>query len=159
MYSYVQYLIPARPTEATRVRRPLLILFTEGLEVGFAVGVEEVFAALLPGGFEFGRSDVPIRAAFFGDGAEVLAEIFGSGAAEEPVAVVDLINDEAGLEDNHVGDHGIVERIGIFGDVEIFLDDAPRVGEERPVGVDSAAILIRFGDIVGADCDETAIGD
>jgi hypothetical protein len=29
----------------------LLILFAEGLDVGFAVGVEEVFAALLPGGF------------------------------------------------------------------------------------------------------------
>jgi hypothetical protein len=30
---------------------PFLILFAEGLDVGFAVGVEEVFAALLPGGF------------------------------------------------------------------------------------------------------------
>ena len=57
--------------------------------------------------------------------------------AEEPVAVVDLTNDKAGLEDNHVGDHGIVERISVFGDVEIFLDDTPRVGEERPVGTDS----------------------
>ena len=28
-----------------------LILFAEGLDVGFAVRVEEVFAALLPGGF------------------------------------------------------------------------------------------------------------
>ena len=30
---------------------PALILFAEGLDVGFAVGIEQVFAALLPGGF------------------------------------------------------------------------------------------------------------
>jgi len=43
------------------------------LDAGFSVGVEEVFAALLPCGFEFGRGDVLVGAAFFGDGAEVLA--------------------------------------------------------------------------------------
>ena len=65
--------------------------------------------------------------------------------AEEPVAVVDLINDKAGLEDNHVGDHGIVERISVFGDVEIFLDSTSRVEEERPVGTISAAAANRAG--------------
>ena len=79
--------------------------------------------------------------------------------AEEPVAVVDLTNDKAGLEVNHVGDHGIVERISVFGDVEIFLDDTPRIGKERPVGTDSAAIFIRLSDIVGANRDEPAIGN
>ena len=98
-------------------RKPLLILFAESLDVGFAVGVEEIFAALLPGGFEFGTGDVPVGAAFFGDGAQVLAEIFERGAAEEPVAVVNLINDKAGLEDDDMGDHRIVERVGVFGDV------------------------------------------
>ncbi len=40
------------PNSFWRVRMCLrLILFAEGLDVGFAVGVEEVFAALLPGGF------------------------------------------------------------------------------------------------------------
>ena len=34
-----------------RQERWKLVLFAEGLGVGFAVGVEEVFAALLPGGF------------------------------------------------------------------------------------------------------------
>jgi hypothetical protein len=53
-----------------------------------------------------------------------------------------------------VGDHGIVDRISVFGDVEIFLDDTPRVGEERPVGTDSAAIFIRQSDIVGANRDK-----
>ena len=79
--------------------------------------------------------------------------------AEEPVAVIDLINDKAGLEDNHVGDHGIVERISVFGDVEIFLDDTPRIGKERPVGANSASVFIRLGDIVGANGDEPAIGN
>jgi hypothetical protein len=58
-----------------------------------------------------------------------------------------------------VWDHGIVGRIGVFGDVEIFLDDTPRVGEERPVGADSAAIFIRLSEIVGADRDKPAIGN
>src|SRR6266446_5266456 len=138
---------------------PLLILFTESLIVHFAVRIKEFLAALLPRRFEFWHCDVPVCPTFFGYGTEVLAEIFHSGPAEEPVAVVDLINDKTGLEDNHVGDHGIVGRIRVFGDVEIFLDDTPRVGEERPVGADSAAIFTRLSDIVGANGDKPAIGN
>ena len=58
-----------------------------------------------------------------------------------------------------MGDHRIVHRISVFGDVEIFLDDTPRVGEESPVGADSAAIFIRQSDIVGANRDKPAIGN
>ena len=105
----------------------LLVLFSDSLGVGFAVGIEEFLAALLPRRLEFGRCDVPVRTAFLGHGTQVLAEIFESGPTEEPVAIVDLINDKAGLEDNHMGDHRIAGRIRIFGDVEIFLDDTPRV--------------------------------
>src|SRR5208283_5723996 len=47
----------------------LLILFTDRLGIGLAVGIEEFLAALLPSGFEFGRGDVPVRAAFPGNGA------------------------------------------------------------------------------------------
>ena len=43
-----------------------------------------------------------------------------------------------------MGDHGIVDRIRVFGDVEIFLHDTPRVGEERPVGANSASVFIRL---------------
>src|ERR1700684_1899597 len=67
------------------------------------------------------------------------------------------MNDEAGLEDKHVGDHGIVDRIRIFGDVEILLNDTPRVGEERPVSADSGAIFAGLRDIVGANRDQPAI--
>jgi hypothetical protein len=58
-----------------------------------------------------------------------------------------------------VGDHGVVDRISVFGDVEIFLDETPRVGEERPVGTDAASIFIRPSDIVGANRDKPAIGN
>ena len=50
-------------------------------------------------------------------------------------------------------------RIGVFGDVEIFPERTPYVGEERPVGTDSAAIFIRLGDIIGADRDQPAIAN
>jgi hypothetical protein len=52
-----------------------------------------------------------------------------------------------------------VERISVFGDVKVFLDHAPRVGEERPLGTDSAAIFIRLSNVVGADRDEPAVGN
>src|ERR1700730_266331 len=139
--------------------RSFLILLSKRLDVRFAVRIEEFFAALLPRRFKFGRCDVPVRPAFPDNGTQVMAEIFDSGAAEEPVAVVDLINDKTGLQDNHMGNHRIVDRISVFGNVEIFLDNTPRVGEERPVGIDSTAILIRLSDIVGADCDQAAIAN
>src|SRR5262249_38051105 len=68
-------------------------------------------------------------------------------------------NDQTRLEDNHVRDHRIVDRIRVFGDVEIFLDGAPHVGKERPVRTNPAAIFIRLSDIVGADRDKSAIAN
>ena len=47
---------------------PLLILFTETLDVRFAVRIEEFLAAFLPRRFEFGSCDVPVRPAFLGHG-------------------------------------------------------------------------------------------
>jgi hypothetical protein len=47
--------------------------------------------------------------------------------------------------------------IRVFGDVEIFLDDTPRVGEEGPVSADAATIFVRLGDVVGTDRDKPAI--
>ena len=47
---------------------PLLILFTESLDVRFAVRIEEFLVALLPRRFEFGRCDVPVPPAFLGNG-------------------------------------------------------------------------------------------
>ena len=81
------------------------------------------------------------------------------GPAEEPVAVVDFINDKTGLEHDRVRDHGIVSRVGVFGDVEILLNQTPDVGEKRPVRAHSAAIFIGLGDIVGTDRDKAAIAN
>jgi len=47
---------------------PILILFTESLDVCPAVRIEEFLVALLPRRFEFGRCDVPVRPALLGDG-------------------------------------------------------------------------------------------
>ena len=138
---------------------PPLVLFTESLDVRFAIRIEEFLAAMLPSRFEFGRRNVPVWPAFLGNGAQVLAEIFQSGPAEEPVAVVDLVNEKTGLEDNDVGDHRIVDRIRVFGDVEIFLDRAPHVGKERPVRPDAGAIFVRLSDVVRADTNKSAIAD
>jgi hypothetical protein len=89
-----QHLHPTR-----RLSETSLVLPAKRLDVGFAVRIEQFLAALLPRPFEFGRCDVPVRPAHSDYGAEVLAELLQSGPAEEPVAVVDLINDKTGLEE------------------------------------------------------------
>ena len=44
-----------------------LVLLAEHLNVGFAVGIEEIFAALLPGRPKVRCGDVPVRPAFPSD--------------------------------------------------------------------------------------------
>jgi hypothetical protein len=39
-----------------------------------------------------------------------------------------------------MGDHGVVQRVGVFRDVEVFLNGAPGVGEKRPVRSDAGAM-------------------
>ena len=86
------------------IQRQILALFAESLSKGLAVWIEQLLAALLPGRFEFGRGDVPVRPAFAADGTQVLSEILDGGASEEPVTIVDLVNDKAGLQ--HLFDRG-----------------------------------------------------
>src|SRR3984893_5970828 len=114
----------------------ILILLTDSLGVRLAVWIEELLPSLPPRRLEFGRRDVPVRPAFLGHGTQVLAEFLRRGPAEEPVAVVDLVNDKTGLQDGRVRNHRIVDRIGVLGDVEVLLDLPARVGEERPMGTD-----------------------
>jgi hypothetical protein len=116
-------------------------------------------SSLLPRRLEVRRRDVPVRPAFPGNGAQVLPQLFHGRPAEEPVAVVDFVNDKTGLKHDHVRDHGIVGGVGVFGDVEILLNHAARVGEERPMGAHAAAVFVGLGDIVGADRDQPAIAD
>ena len=136
-----------------------LLLFCQRCGEGFTVRVEELLAALLPGGFHLGGGDVPVGTAFHEHCSEVLAEFFNGGATKEPVAVIDLVNDKSRFEDDDVRDHWIVDGIGVFGDVEVFLNLSSSVGEEGPVGADTVAIFAGFGDGVGCDSDEAAISD
>src|ERR1700722_2707531 len=69
------------------------------------------------------------------------------------------MNDQTWFEDNHMGNHRIVDRISVFGNIKIFLDNTAHIGEKRPVSADAAAIFIRLRDVVGADRDEPAIGN
>jgi hypothetical protein len=138
---------------------PLLILLSDRLGVRLSVRVEEFFPALLPCRLEFGRRDVPVRPAFLRHSTEVQAQFFHRGAAEEPVAVIDLIDDKNWFEDDRVGDHRIVARVGVFGDVEVLLDGPPRVRQKGPVGPHSVAEFVRLGDVVGTDRGQPAIAD
>src|SRR5690242_14103044 len=85
------------------------------------VGVVQGFVAL-PALAYGGGGEIPIGAALAHDVAQVLPEVGGGGTAPEPVAVVDLVDNEARLQDDGVGDHGVVVRVGVFLDVEVFLN-------------------------------------
>ena len=135
------------------------MLFTDSLGIPPAVRVKQFPAALLPRRPEFGRRDVPVGPALLRNGTQILAQIFHSGPTEEPVALVDLVDNETGLKDDRMGDHWVVAGISVFGDVEVLLHDPPRVGEEGPVGANPVPIFIGLGDVVGADRDEPAIAD
>jgi hypothetical protein len=52
-----------------------------------------------------------------------------------------------------------VGRICVFGNVEIFLDDTPRIRKERPVSADTATVFVRLSDVVGTDRDKPAIAN
>ena len=65
---------------------PLLILFTESLDVRFAVRIEEFLATFLPRRLEFGRCDVPVRPAFFSNSPQVLPEFFHGGSTEKLIS-------------------------------------------------------------------------
>src|SRR5690242_8546576 len=99
------------------------------------VGVVQGFVAL-PALTHGWSGEIPVGAAFARDVAQVLPEVGGGGAAPEPVPVVDFVDDEARLQDEGVRDHGVVVRVGVFLDVEVFLNLAAGVGEEGPLRAD-----------------------
>jgi hypothetical protein len=67
------------------------VLFTESLDIRFAVRIEKLLAALLPRRPEFWRCDVPVRAAFLRDSTQVPSKILQSRSTKKPVAVVALV--------------------------------------------------------------------
>jgi hypothetical protein len=132
-------------------------LLAEDRGIALSVWVKTISFAALPGSLVLGVGNVPVGSALFGYSAEVLTKVFEGGASKESISVVDLEDDEAWLEHNCVGNHGIVGWIGVFGDVEIFLYATTGVGEKCPVCADSGSVFVGLGDVVGADGDETAV--
>src|SRR5215217_5228076 len=101
---------------------------------------------------------VPGRADLGADRAQVVAEVDERRAPPEPVAVVDAVDDEPRLEHGRVRDHRVVLAVGVLLDVEVPLDDAPRVGEERPLGSDRGAELLELVMGVGGDRGDLGVG-
>ena len=85
----------------------------------------------------FPACDIPIRSALLENGAQVLTQISERRAAEKPIAIVDLVHDEARFQNDYGRNHRIVFCIGVFCDVEILLHDSPGIREKRPVRADA----------------------
>jgi hypothetical protein len=77
------------------------------------VGIKEFLITLLPRSFQVRMRDIPIGSTFSENRTQILAEIFDCGSAKEPVAVVDLVNDETRFKHDRVWDHRIVQRIRV----------------------------------------------
>src|SRR6267378_4486033 len=70
-------------------RHSRLLLLPKHLPVRFAIGIETIMFTVLPGGFQFGLSNVPVRTAFLQHNAQVLPKLFDGRPTKKPVAVVD----------------------------------------------------------------------
>ena len=122
---------PGSTTTPTRRSMPSRVPAVEGRVV-----------AGVPGLAQPGSAEVPVGADLARDRAQVVPQVDDRRAPPEPVAVVDAVDDQPGLEHERVRDHRVVLGVGVLLDVEVLLDDAPRVGEERPLGADRRAELL-----------------
>src|SRR5215218_3890301 len=123
-----------------------------------APAMERRDVARVPGVAQPGGAEVPVGADLARDSPQVVPEVDDRGAAPEPVAVVDLVDHEPGLEHERVRDHRVVIGVGVLLDVEVALDDAPRVREERPLGADGRAKLLELVMLVGRDRGDLGVG-
>jgi hypothetical protein len=138
---------------------PRLFLLPKHLAVGFAVRIEAITFTPFPGGFQFRHGDVPVRTAFLQDRTQVLSKLFDGRSAKKPVAVVDLVYDESGFEDDDMQDHRIMVWVRVLGDVEVLLNLASRVGQKGPTSASTGAILICRKHVVGTYGDQAAVTD
>src|SRR5262249_39919025 len=110
----------ARPCATTRdARRAASLLFGQELRLCLSLRIERSLVAVRPRGARDVARDVPVGAAALQDGAEVEAQLLDGRTAEEPVAVVDLVDAQARLEHERVRNHGVVRGIGVLRDVEV----------------------------------------
>src|SRR5689334_3647959 len=80
-----------------------------------------------PGFAETRCAQIPVWADLGRGRAQVMPQVVERGPAPEPVAVVDAVDDQPGLEHKRVRDHWVVVGVGVFGDVEVLLDRPARV--------------------------------
>src|SRR3954463_7506990 len=102
--------------------RPASVLAASDMRRSVPVGIKAGLVATRPGCPLARTFDIPVGAASLEDRAQIETQLLDGRPAKEPVAVVDLVDAQAGLEHQRVGDHGIVMRVGVFLDLEIFLD-------------------------------------
>src|SRR3954454_11370856 len=98
--------------------------------------------ARVPGVAQPGGAEVPVGTDLARRRPQIVPQVDYRGAPPEPVAVVDAVDDEPGLEHQRVRDHRVVLGVRVLLDVEVLLDDAPGVGEERPLRADRRAQLL-----------------
>src|SRR4051794_33616316 len=113
--------------------------------------VERRVLARLPGLAEPRSAQVPVGPDLAEDVAQVVPEVDDGRTAPEPVAVVDAVDHQPGLEHQRVRDHRVVVGVGVLLDVQVLLDDAARVGQEGPLGADRRAELLEGVVHVGRD--------
>jgi len=105
----------------------------------------------LPGTPQLRRCDIPVRSALLTHRTQVLTQLFQCGPSEEPIAAVNVVDDQIWFKDKNVGNHRIVRGIGIFGGVQILLENTTSIREEGPMCADSATVFVRFCEVIGAE--------
>ena len=113
----------------------------------------------VPGFPQSRPAQIPVRTDLPGGRAQVPPELVDAGAAPEPVAVVDAVHDETGLEHERVRNHRVVLGIGVFDYVEVPLHDPAGVGQKRPVRADRQAEFLQRVMVVSRDGDDLGVGD
>ena len=103
------------------------------------------------------RIQVPVGTDLARHFAQIVPEVDDGWTTPEPVAVVDAVDDEAGLQDQRVRNHRIVLGICVLLNVEVFLNLSIRIGQEGPLGADRCAEFLKRVVIVGGDGDDLGV--
>ena len=105
------------------------------------------------------RAQVPVGADLAHHLAQVVPEVDEGRTSPVPVAVVDPVDDEPGLQHQRVRDHRVVVGVRVLLDVEVLLHGPLRVLEERPLGAERGAELLEGVVLVGRDRRDLRVGD
>src|SRR3954449_10742201 len=84
--------------------------------------------ARVPGVAQPGGAEVPVGTDVARHRPQIVPQVDYRWTPPEPVAVVDAVDDEPGLEHERVRGHRVVFGVGVLLDVEVLLDGAIRVG-------------------------------